>query len=277
MSNAKAKEFWEKAWSAETHTTDYAAKRIISAKSAKLTPIKVDTTDMYGYFQGSHGRYETFLDSCPCCDFCRSKLPCKHIYRLAIKLGVLEETATTDTAAIPTPYKDRVLLTETIDIVEGLSENTQKVLLQIAGNTNQNLRFQFKYHGIDELIRSGLVIETKPDDRQIIWPRKSEITQLLDQEGVAYDPKAKKDALQQICWENLSEKAKELFDSWIFVDVSPYYSKRKIHYYLHRKFDYELYFEPENGETKKIPLLQTILPVDDVTNQLIQRGYYSRK
>lgn len=33
-------ELWNNTWSSETHTTEYAAKRIKSAQSAKLTPIK---------------------------------------------------------------------------------------------------------------------------------------------------------------------------------------------------------------------------------------------
>ena len=90
MENSKALEIWIKTWEPEKHTTDYALKRIKSAMSAKLTPLKIDATDCYGYFQGSHGRYETWLDHCPCGDFHRSKLPCKHIYRLAVELGVIE-------------------------------------------------------------------------------------------------------------------------------------------------------------------------------------------
>ena len=131
-----ALETWKKAWSKETHETEYAQKRIKSAKSAKMTPIKIDTTDLYGYFQGSHGRYETFLDSCPCGDFIRNKLPCKHIYRLAMELGLLNEKAESNTNAIPTPKRERVSLDEEIDIVEGLSENAQYTLKDIASSIN---------------------------------------------------------------------------------------------------------------------------------------------
>ena len=80
--NEKALKKWKSTWDSSIHESDFAAKRIKSAKSAKLTPVKIDPTDCYGYFQGTHGRYETFLDYCPCGDFHRSKLPCKHIYRL---------------------------------------------------------------------------------------------------------------------------------------------------------------------------------------------------
>lgn len=277
MDCIKAKNYWANVWDEKIHTTKHAKKRIELAKKPELTPIEVDTTNMCACFSGSHGKYTAFLGDCSCEDFRRNRLPCKHIYRLAIELGVMEETADSNCAAIPSPRSEKVPLSDTIDLVEALSEEAQKRLLEIAGNTNPNLRFQFKYHGIDELIRSGLVIETKPESRQIIWPRKGEITKLLEQEGITYDPKAKKDELQQVCLEHLSEKAKELFESWIVVDVSPNFNRRKIHYYLHRKFGFSLFFNPETATTEKTPLLKTELPNDEVTDELIRRGYYTRK
>lgn len=260
MDTLRAKELWEKAWNAETHTSEYAAKRIKSAKSAKLTPIKIDATDLYGYFQGSHGRYETFLDSCPCGDFRRSKLPCKHIYRLAIELGVLEEKADSNANAIPTPYKERVRLTETIDLVEGLSEDAQKMLLQIAGSVKA-CRFDYDSDRqvIDELLESGLIVG-EPKEGRIYWGLKKELLELLDSEGIPYPPKAKRTELEQICAESIPQKAKEKFgvEKWIIPEVSTSYSERNIHYYLHRKLNHSDY-----------------MPDDAITYQLVQRGYYS--
>ena len=39
---------------------------------------------------GSHGRYETFLDNCPCGDFIQNRVPCKHIYRIALNKGLIQ-------------------------------------------------------------------------------------------------------------------------------------------------------------------------------------------
>ena len=55
-------------------------KKNTAAKSEKLTPIKIDKVDCFGYFQGSHGRYETFLDEC---DFRKSQtetIPLANLY-----------------------------------------------------------------------------------------------------------------------------------------------------------------------------------------------------
>ena len=41
-----AAEKWSSLWSNDIHETDDAKKRIASAKSSKLTPIKIDTADI---------------------------------------------------------------------------------------------------------------------------------------------------------------------------------------------------------------------------------------
>lgn len=164
MANDKITKKWEDAWKQEIHTTDYALKRIKSAKSAKLTPIKIDTTDYYGYFQGSRGKYETFLDFCPCGDFRRSKLPCKHIYRLAIELGLLNIKADYDTNAIPTPKQERVNLDDTINIIENLSTEAQLELLNIASNIRSTTPVHqvTSNEYIQELLDSEIITDSDP-------------------------------------------------------------------------------------------------------------------
>lgn len=77
----------------DVHNLPDQKKRIASAKTSACTPLSVSQTDAVGSFSGSHGTYETTLESCTCVDFVRRKLPCKHIYRLAIELGLLEGSA----------------------------------------------------------------------------------------------------------------------------------------------------------------------------------------
>lgn len=59
----------------------------------------------------------------------------------------------------------------------------------------------------------------------------------------------------------------------IHVAMAPAFSVQKIHYYLHRKYESESYLD-ENMSIVEIPLLDTILPDDAVTKQLIKHGYY---
>lgn len=274
-----ALEVWEKAWGKEVHETEFAEKRIKSAKSAKMTPIKIDTTDLYGYFQGSHGRYETFLDNCPCGDFIKNRVPCKHIYRLAIELGLLDEKAENNKNAIPTPKKEKVSLDEEIDIVETLSEKAQYALKDIASNINSTTpTYEVRFNDtIKELINSGVVVDTQ-EEHLIDFGKKSEIIELLEMENIPYKKSDKVSVLKQICMDNIPEKAKEKFGEIINISISipTIYSPQQIHYYLHRKFDNETFYD-ENMVRQEVKLLETELPIDNITDQLIKRGYYIKK
>lgn len=278
MADSKAIKIWEDAWKKEIHTTDYALKRIQSAKSAKLTPIKIDTTDFYGYFQGGHGRYEAWLDYCPCGDFHRSGLPCKHIYRLAIELGLMNIKAENNPSAIVTPKNERISLDKTIDIVEKLSIEAQHALLDIASNITSTSPTCFVDYNepIIELIKSGIIIEPNPEEYEIPFGYKNDITKFLDSENISYEKKAKVSELKKLCIDFALEKSIKTFGKRICVSIPTHFNSRNIHYYLHRKYDSDIYYD-ENMDICKIQLLDTDLPDDAVTNQLIIRGYYSRK
>lgn len=78
--------------SAELHLTPTQLKRRIKATAIK--PAKVTMTGMDSCsIQGSGAEpYVVTLASCTCSDFqiaCKRKVPCKHIYYLADRLGVL--------------------------------------------------------------------------------------------------------------------------------------------------------------------------------------------
>lgn len=269
---SKATELWESKWPSEIHATEYASKRIKSAKSAKLTPVKIDRTDLYGYFQGSHGRYETFLDFCPCGDFHRSKLPCKHIYRLAIELGLMDINVSHDTNAIPTPIKERIDLESTINLVENLSENAQRRLLDISKQNSITPTCSVLFNkDIKELLDSGIIIDTNPLEFELNFGSKNNIIEFIEKENISYDKKAKKNDLKKLCYA-YALKAKEYFGFYITVSIPTEFRVQKIHNYLHRKYDEYCCF----GERPvHIPLLKTDLPDDDVTDQLKKRGYYS--
>lgn len=52
----------------------------------------IDQENRSGKFSSTTGvpYYETHLDSCTCNDFMERQKPCKHIYRLAVELGLIE-------------------------------------------------------------------------------------------------------------------------------------------------------------------------------------------
>ncbi len=279
MATEKHTKIWTEVWAQETHETEYALKRIKSAQSAKLTPVEINSNDSYGYFQGSSGRYETFLDYCPCGDFRRNRLPCKHIYRLAIELGVINIDANKNMNSIPVPQNERLTLDETIDLVEILSVDAQHELCNIAKSINSSnplYRASSNNIYIKELLDSGMLIDYDPEKHEINFGTKNEILELLSGEDILYRKNDKKSVLQELCLEYLPEKTKEKFGEIINVTIPNKFSIQKIHYYLHRKYDYKLSCD-ENMNFTRIPLLETYLPDDDITGQLIKHGHYVRK
>ena len=249
-----------------------------SAKTAKLTPIRINHDDFFGYFRGSSGNYETWLDTCNCGDFKRFRLPCKHIYRLAIELGILNEKADANVNMIPQPKDKRISLSDTIDIVESLSEDAQRMLLEIAYNTTEAKPTAIVHSDpiIEELLKSGILIaDGSGVDEKVGFGKKADIIRFLTSHGIVFSKSSKKTDLEKICLSEIPEATKEYFGviRTFKVLIPNCYSRRNIHYYLHRKYDFSDYVD---DELNSIPMLQTWLPDDKVTDELIKRGYYCR-
>ena len=65
-------------------------KRIEKAKDKKCAPISIDVENKSAIFGGSGKEpYVTTVDSCTCRDYFARRLPCKHIYRLRMELGLM--------------------------------------------------------------------------------------------------------------------------------------------------------------------------------------------
>ena len=108
-------------WNDEMLATPEQQKRQYSALDKKLTPISIDREAKIGLFKGSKGIYCAALDRCDCMDFVRNYLPCKHMYRLAMELGVIpgiDHAKTIKAEQIPV---DKVL-----EMISDLSEDDQK-------------------------------------------------------------------------------------------------------------------------------------------------------
>ena len=76
-------------WTEHPADTD-EEKRLASAQQSKTTPTSIDREHETGVFYGSgKDPYQTTLASCICNDFVRRKKPCKHVFRLAMELGII--------------------------------------------------------------------------------------------------------------------------------------------------------------------------------------------
>lgn len=81
------KTLWEK-WE-NVHAESDQVKRLASARQAILTPLSVNADEGTARFKSKRGEYAVSLDSCTCADFAMRGLPCKHMYRLALELGLV--------------------------------------------------------------------------------------------------------------------------------------------------------------------------------------------
>lgn len=235
--NPKALEIWRN-WSPDLLNDEYAKKRIKSAQSAKLTPIKIDYDDFCGYFQGSYGHYETFLDSCPCVDFKRSQRPCKHMFRLAMELGLMKIDYQSNVYAIPTPKSEMMPLDEMIDKVKVLSVDAQKKLLRIITETtiDNPVITVWKDTAYDELLHSGLVGQTSNNDLRVFdYGTKKELIANLNRLGLNYDPASKKNELESYCTANYPEEMAQCYSEKISICLSSKCGRRDLHHYLCHK------------------------------------------
>ncbi len=84
-------------WDLSIHNNPDQLKRRISASKIKPSDIKLDEIHSSAIICGSGEEpYSVTLDSCTCYDFQSRDLPCKHMYRLALELGCLENLPEVD-------------------------------------------------------------------------------------------------------------------------------------------------------------------------------------
>ncbi len=86
-------------WDSSIHKEVEQLKRISTAMKIKESDIEINSEEQTAKINGSDGVYDVTLDSCTCKDFSIRQLPCKHIYRLASELNLVDELPTIDKVA----------------------------------------------------------------------------------------------------------------------------------------------------------------------------------
>lgn len=147
------------------HQEPEQIKRQKSACEAKMTPLSVDNVHGSGIFQGSKYQYTATLQSCQCVDFCRRKLPCKHMYRLATELELIQPLCNLKSGnAKLLRANEGNEWKETVEKIEKLSDLSQKafhaaIMSRAKGSQkfeNNDLKLRKEYS--DELIENKIFI-----------------------------------------------------------------------------------------------------------------------
>ena len=235
----------------DIHDDPEQAKRLKSAKSASCTPLDVSVSEQRGEFSGSHGIYETTLTSCTCIDFARRKMPCKHIYRLAIELGELRDDAESDLSQVKSPdlsrAEKRAALAEAVRFIESYPENVQRkihdvIRADIAGKPF----FCDDLAVFSDPVNDG-ILRLSFDYLHFIQmhPQKRTIDALA---SVSFrfpeDIKQTKKARYEWCLDHADDVGPIAFPSSAFVHPSGVLDvvKRKVNSYLLRKYENEEYW-----------------------------------
>lgn len=77
-------------WTEADHTGTKQENAIKAARESKITPTRIDRENQTAEFSGSGKEpYQTSLARCTCAAF-KGHAPCKHIYRLAMEIGIID-------------------------------------------------------------------------------------------------------------------------------------------------------------------------------------------
>lgn len=86
---------WQTSWDLELHKSPDQIGRIFSAYKVKADKVELLTSGNEAMIYGSAATpYRVTLVHCDCTDFHIRRKPCKHIYSLAVLLGILNDTPT---------------------------------------------------------------------------------------------------------------------------------------------------------------------------------------
>lgn len=84
--NMTQEEKWQR-WESVHGQTDQL--RRIERSATEIFNYEIDTIGGRAVFIGGSGKYKTNLLKCTCPDFKKRKLPCKHMYKLAMDLDLM--------------------------------------------------------------------------------------------------------------------------------------------------------------------------------------------
>ena len=108
---------------------------------------------------------------------------------------------------------------------------------------------------------------------------RNELNAMISKLNVSFKKNMSISSLIDWCKENISDRYEELFSGYCLVRINDDYAKHnnKLYKYLHRKFDSENVWNGISSHTTGIRLINTVLPEDVVTENLIRKGFYKKK
>lgn len=232
------------------HPPNATTPRLVSsyakAPGADLTPLPgtVDKENGSATFAGRHGNYTATLAGCPCGS---NPKPCKHMYRLAMELGIMSGALSSNPTEAENRYdaneSDQVSLRDAVSALENLDDPSQlflKKILPLIGNIEiPFVRERIPDAALCVLSFPYLSFSPVPASDIMDGMRKKDITAILDRLNIHPDGNLKKADLIPWCIQNVPLLADELPKEFVIVCL-PCFRKsvNKVYTYLRRKFDW---------------------------------------
>ena len=109
------------------------------SQQSKTSPLSVDKEHETGVFYGSGKEpYQTSLASCTCNDFVKRKKPCKHIFRLAMELGIIDAAYKTGRST-GERNEAQISFADSVALVEQLSDAAQNAIKDMLYYTSERI------------------------------------------------------------------------------------------------------------------------------------------
>ena len=207
-------------WTEQDHLGGKQERSIESARKAETTPIKVDREAKTAVFFGSgKDPYNTSLSFCNCSGFARTKAPCKHIYRLAMELGIID-----------LPYKTgmskgerlsiQITFEDALPMFEALSPDAQQMAVDMLSHWKEerhNVHLVTDPAIAAEFRACPLMAETEVPPSEVLGlQRRVDMFDIVSKSGVEcpYKKNVSKATLSEWIVENISN----------FSDFLPFYT-----------------------------------------------------
>ncbi len=154
--------------------------------------------------------YVTSISDCSCEDFKRRNLPCKHMYKLASELGIVD--ASWDLSGLSVELKE---------LLDSLSPTAVSTLIRLMGNHRHTYKFEVNKRTASPLVKCGLLIEN--NNYRLILDKnykKNELLAFLSSAPCPVSSKDKKPEIINYIVNNNPKLLKALCDKYYTVSFS---------------------------------------------------------
>ncbi|ARK25968.1 hypothetical protein SporoP37_15675 [Sporosarcina sp. P37] len=222
----------------DIHDEESQTKRIVSAKKVECTPLKLDREKVEAIFKGRASQYNSSLEYCECIDFRRNKKPCKHMYRLAMEMDLIEEQFESNLLKII----DQLAIDDALVVIESVSEGAQKVLQEFLYNNLYQKRENFGFirtAETEELLDHNIIMNVGCQHSLFDPYGRNEINKLVTPFNIeGFKKNWKKEILVDWVVAEAPEIVPQITQDSISVTINPKFHKvkRKVYSHLNQKF-----------------------------------------